>query len=514
MGKVVHFIGPWDLNAQLPSIPATPAAGPVLFVESVEKGRSLPFHKKKLVLILSAQRHFAAELREAGFDVHLVRARNYASGIRDFVNAHGGTKVIAMMPRDVGVEQSLRNADLGAPLELLDDGGDGSHFYLQRHEFLDWAKDRKQLRMDQFYRWMRKRTGLLMTDGKPVGGRMSFDKENRKRVRNEVPPILPTFAPDAMTKAVMDEVREAGHGWGEVEGFCWPVTRTDALRALDRFIDERIIHYGDFQDAMVRGEPFLWHACLSPMMNIGLLNPREVVDAVYEAWADKGAPINAVEGFIRQVIGWREFIRGVYHLRMPDLRHANRFGARRALPDFFWEPDRCSMTCVQESVAAVKDHGYAHHIQRLMVLGNYGLLAGVAPLELSHWFWAGFVDAAEWVELPNVHGMALNAESTFTTKPYASSGSYINKMSDYCKSCRFDVKKRHGDDACPFNYLFWNFMDHHRELLSENPRVGVLYRSWDRWTDEERDAIRASASNHLTGLQPLDHGWHFYDDQG
>lgn len=512
------FVGPWDLNRELAVVPEDPRAGSVLFVESVAKGRALPYHRKKLVLVLSATHHFARELREAGYDVSVVNAPTYVEGIRRHVEERGSSRVVAMQPREWGLQRALEDADaegaLGAPLTMLEDGGEGGHFLLAREAFLSWAKGRKTLRMDQFYRWMRKRTGWLMDGGKPVGGKWSFDADNRKTPKKGVrPPKASSYPPDALTTRIMERVAGWPGHWGEVEGFDWPVTRADALEELRRFVDERLPRFGDYQDAMLADEPFMWHLKLSPAMNLGLVHPDEVVAPVVEAWERGDAPLNAVEGFVRQVIGWREFIRGVYWLRMPHLREANLLGAQRPLPAFFWEPDKTRMRCMSQSVATVQRHGYAHHIQRLMVLGNFALLAGIAPLEISHWFWAGFVDAFEWVELPNVHGMAVYADDAFTTKPYAASASYIHRMSDYCGGCAYDRKARSGEGACPFNALYWDFMARHRERLESNPRVAVLYRAWDRWSDDERAAIRDRARSFLDGLEPSDHGWRFADDQ-
>lgn len=519
MSRPAWFVGPWDLNRRLACVPDDPSAGTVVLVESVAKSTALPFHRQKLVLVLSAMRHFAAELRDDGFDVEVVRAPTYVEGVAAHVAARGSSEVHALLPREWGLLEALRRADadgaLGAPLTLHDDGGPGGHFLLSRAEFEGWAEGRKTWRMDHFYQWMRKRTGVLLDPaGKPVGGRWSTDSDNRRTPPpGERPPDLPRFEPDPLTRAVMDEVKGWGIGWGRLEGFAWPVTRRDARRALDAFFAQRFARFGDYQDAMVTGAPFLWHACVSPALNLGLLHPQELIDGALRAW-DGGAPLNAVEGFIRQVLGWREFMRGMYWRRMPGLRAANRFDARRPLPRFYWEPDQTDMACVREAVTAVRDHGYAHHIQRLMVLGNLGLLVGVAPPAVSHWFWAAFVDAYEWVELPNVHGMALAADPTFTTKPYAASGSYIHKMSDHCRGCRYDPKARVGEHACPFNSLFWDFMARHRDELSTNPRVGMLYRSWDRWDDDQRQAIRARAGDLIASWGPLEAGWTFHDDQG
>jgi deoxyribodipyrimidine photolyase-related protein len=510
----LHFVGPWDLDRRLACVPEDPAAGPVLLVESVAKGAALPWHRKKLVLVLSAMRHFADELRSEGYTVDLRRAPSYVEGIRAAAVEHRAERVVALEPREWGLHQALTSADLGVPLELRPDGGPGGHFLLPREEFLSWAEGRKTLRMDAFYRWMRQRTGILLDPrGKPLGGKWSLDQENRKRIPKDVaPPAFPGFGPDAITRGAMEQVAKWPGLWGEAAGFDWPVTRADALALLEDFVEHRLPRFGDYQDAMRTGEPFLWHAGISAAMNLSLLHPMEVVDRVLGAFEAGQAPLNATEGFVRQVIGWREFVRGVYWLRMPGMRSANALGAERPLPAFFWDPSRTDMACVRESVEAVLEHGYAHHIQRLMVLGNFALLAGLRPLDVSHWFWAGFVDAYEWVELPNVHGMALYADDGFTTKPYAASGAYIDRMSDHCKGCRYQVKTKVGPDACPFNVLFWDFMARHRDRLSKNPRLRTLLSGWDRRDPQVRQAIRSDAAAFLEALEPADTGWRFLDD--
>ena len=517
MSRPAYFVGPWDLNRSLSCVPDSPSDGTVVLVESVGKSRALPYHKKKLVLVLSAARHFAQELREAGYDVHVVRASSYVSGIAKHVVRTGASKVIALEPREFGLDQALRKADaegtLGASLELRPDGGPGGHFLLSRQDFLAWARGRKTLRMDPFYRWQRKETGWLMgPDRKPVGGKWSLDADNRKAARGVVPPERPGFEPDALTREVMAEVAQWPGHWGEVDGFRWPVTRSQALTALDGFVTAHLPRFGDYQDAMLADEPWMWHMLISPALNLSLLHPREVCEALLEAHARGTAPLNAVEGALRQVMGWREFIRGVYWARMPQMRSANTLDAHGPLPALYWEPEKSPMRCMRQSAQTVYDHGYAHHIQRLMVLGNFALLAGIEPLEVSHWFWAGFVDAFEWVELPNVHGMALYADDGFTTKPYAASGSYINKMSDYCRDCRFDVKKRVGPGSCPFNSMYWRFMVRHRDRLSLNPRVAAIFRSWDRWPEEHQREIIARAEGFLSSLEPAVHEWTFDDD--
>ncbi len=517
-GRPAYFVGPWDLNRDLSCVPQRPADGTVVLVESRAKSQALPYHRKKLVFVLSAMHHFAAELREAGFDVHIVNASTYVEGIASHVESHGSTCIVALEPREWGLsrafDQAVADNRWGVPLDRHDDGGPGGHFLLSRAEFRDWAGDRARLRMADFYKWMRIRTGYLVKNKKPEGGKWSFDAENRKPARGHSPPEIPRCEPDAMTRQQIDRVAKWKGHWGEAEGFSWPVTRQDALRHLDIFFEHRAESFGRFQDAMLAEQPFMWHSLISPAMNVGLLSPREVCERIVNEYASGRIPLASAEGLLRQILGWREFIRGVYWRRMPELRAANLLDAQRPLPDFFWEPDATDMTCLRESIGQVKETGYAHHIQRLMVQGNFALLAGVHPLEISHWFWAAFVDAYEWVELPNVHGMAVFADDTFTTKPYAASGKYIQRMSDYCGRCPYDVKARHGAGACPFNPLFWSFMHRHRDRLEANPRLRMLYRNWDRLDDREQKNTLESAEKLLSSYVPAEPAWRFRDDEG
>lgn len=517
MGEALYFVGPWDLDRRLPCIPRDPEDGRVLFVESRAKGRALPWHRQKLVLVLSAMRHFAAELERDGYRVEIRNARTYADGIREAVRAHRATRVVAMRPRELGIERSLLAAELGAPLELHDDGGPRGHFLLGRDDVLRWARRRDSLRMDAFYAALRRRTGWLMdAKGKPLGGRMSFDVENRRFPDHDRPPPVPSHPPDAITREVMERVRRWPGGWGSVEGFDWPVDREGALRELDDFFRHRAESFGPYEDAMLHGERWMWHARLSSSLNLGLLSPREVCERVVAEHDAGRMPLASAEGLLRQIAGWREYMRALYWLRMPELRDANQLEAKRALPVFYWEPERTEMRCMRECVSAVRDTGYAHHVQRLMVLGNFALLAGVRPLEVSHWFWAAYVDAYEWVQLPNVHAMALFADGIATTKPYAASGAYVDRMSDYCRECRYDVKARKGEDACPFNPLFWTFLERHRARFAGHPRIGALYRTWDRWSETEREHIRDTAARILRDIAPApgEYDFTFRDDDG
>ena len=518
MSKPAYFVGPWDLNRDLACVPADPRDGTIVMVESVNKGSALPFHRKKLVLVLSAGHHFAEELRADGYDVEYVRARSYVSGIKKHVAARGSSRVIAMRSREWGLERALERADeeetFGVPLEMNEAGGEGAHFLITREEFAGWARGRKTLRMDHFYRWMRKKFDYLIDErGKPIGGKWSYDAENRNPAKGAVPPERAGRAPDALTREWMERIATWPGHFGRVDGFDWPVTRADALAELDAFFALRASGFGQYQDALLHGKPFMWHAHLAAAMNLSLVGPAEIIERALAHYEAGGMPLNAVEGFVRQIAGWREFIRGAYWELMPELRDSNLLGAERALPDFYWEPEKTAMRCVSDSARAVYEHGYAHHIQRLMVLGNFALIAGLRPIEVSHWFWAGFVDAYEWVELPNVHSMALFADDSLTTKPYASSAAYINRMSDYCSGCAYNHKARTGPDACPFNFLFWDFIGRNRDRLQKNPRLGALYRTWDRWEGDEQDRIKSEARTFLEAMPVSDYGWTFDDDQ-
>ncbi|MEZ4250109.1 MAG: cryptochrome/photolyase family protein [Polyangiales bacterium] len=523
-GAPAYFVGPWDLNRGYPCVPSSPDAGTVVLIESEAKGAALPWHAKKLVLVLSAMRHFAAELERDGFDVTVLRAPSYLEGIRRHVQARGSSEVHAMRPRehalDVRLSRAAENGTLGVPMHLHDDGGEGRPFLLARDEAARWCASQKprggelqRWRQDRFYAHVRQKTGWLMEGGKPIGGKYSFDADNRNVPKGTRPPKRLRFSPDTTTERTMRRVtRDFPRVWGSVEGFDWPVTRDDARRALGHFVTDCAKDFGPFQDAMLEDEPWLWHALLSVPLNLGLITPQEMVEAALEAHDRGRMPIASCEGFVRQVAGWREFMRAVYWARMPAMRDANELGGKRRLPTFYWEPETTDMRCVRSAAGQVRDTGYAHHIQRLMVLGNLGLLYGVDPLELSHWFWAGFVDAYEWVELPNVHGMALYADPTFTTKPYAASGAYVHRMSDHCRECRYDVKQRVGDEACPFNALYWDFLAKHRERLERNPRVRALFGTWDRWDEGHREEIRARAAALREAWEPMESYGEFADD--
>ncbi|ORE96301.1 deoxyribodipyrimidine photolyase-like protein [Stappia sp. 22II-S9-Z10] len=476
----------------------------VLGCEVAAEATYVRHHKQKIAFLFSAMRHFFAGLEADGYVVDYRRYGRHATfteAVVAAVKAHGATRVVVTEPGEWRVLEEMRGfeAAAGVPVEIRSD----DRFFADHSDFRRFAEGRKELRMEYFYRDLRRTTGILMDeDGNPAGERWNYDQENRKALpKGAAAPARPSFPPDQVTAEVIAFVAEefADH-FGTLEAFDWPVTRGDALVALDAFVDTCLPTFGDFQDAMKAGEPHLFHSLLSPMINCGLLRPREVVDRAVAAWEAGAAPLNAVEGFVRQILGWREFIRGVYWLKMPAYRDTNALGAARPLPSFYWTGET-DMRCMAEVIGATRDHAYAHHIQRLMVTGNFALLAGIAPAEIEEWYLVVYADAYEWVELPNVHGMAIFADGgVFASKPYAASGSYIDRMSDYCGGCRYDVKAKVGEGACPFNYLYWNFLMEARERLARNPRVGMIYRTLDKMDDDRVAAIRQSAKTFLDGI--------------
>lgn len=497
-----------------PDLSALADLGPdsvVLMAEVAEETRYVPHHKQKIALILSAMRHFARELRARGVRVDYVtlddpaNSHSFTGEVARAVQRHLATQLVVTEPGEWRVWRMMQGwtETLGLPVDLRSD----TRFLCSRAQFSALSQARKTSRMEYFYREMRRQTGFLMDGADPVGGQWNFDAENRKPLPKGVRlPQRLRFAPDALTAAVLDMVdqRFKGH-FGDLAGFGWPVTRAQALEALEHFVTVALPQFGDVQDAMKTGEDFLYHSLLSPALNIGLLIPHEVCARAEAAWQAGTAPLNAVEGFIRQVLGWREFVRGIYWQRMPDYAATNALNATRPLPDLYWT-GQTGMRCMSEVVSATHRTGYAHHIQRLMVTGNFALLAGLAPAQVEEWYLAVYVDAFDWVELPNTHGMVLHADGGLIgSKPYAASGAYINRMSDYCSGCAYAVKEKLGARACPFNYLYWDFIDRHETRFAMNPRMAMPVRTLRAMPPEHRAAIRAEATRFLDNLPAT--GW-------
>lgn len=496
----------WQGQAALQSCLDRQAETEVLFIESLEHGRSRPYHRQKLVLVWSAMRHFAEELRQAGWRVRYEICESFESALQEWIESDKITELRVMEPSDRPFRDWLTTLTLPCSLHLIPN----NHFLWSRAEFQDWAHSSKQWVMDNFYRQGRKRFGVLMNGKKPVGDRWSFDAENRKPPKTGLRPPAPlTFPPDAITKAVIHRVQESAlPAYGAIAPFHWAVTRTQALQVLDHFIDQRLPTFGPYQDAMITGQDTLWHALLSPYLNLGLLHPLEVIQAAEAAYRDRNLPINSVEGFIRQILGWREYMHGIYQTVDDDYATLNWFNHTEALPAFFWDATQADMNCLRQTLDQVERTAYAHHIQRLMILSNFALIAGLNPQAVEQWFHAAFIDAYDWVMQTNVIGMGLFADGgQVATKPYGSSANYIHKMSDYCKDCQYDHRERYGDRACPFNFFYWNFLDRHREKLQTQGRMSFILKHLDRMTESDRQQLhhQAQAWHERTTKQPLPH---------
>jgi deoxyribodipyrimidine photolyase-related protein len=459
-------------------------------------------HKVRIALFLTAMRHFAAELRAKGYHVEYRKldakdnrgelAAELAAAVKKFLPE----RIVAVEPGEFRIEKMLK--ELAVEMRIMLEIRADRHFLCKRDEFTAWAKGRKQLRMEFFYREMRKRHNVLMEGEKPVGGKWNFDVENRGSFGKAGPPagITPPhlFERDETTKAVLHlvETHFANHP-GSLEHFAFPVTAAQAEVALQDFVKHRLPEFGAFQDAMWTGETFLYHARISAAMNLKLLNPRRVVTAVEKAYFAGKASLAAVEGFIRQVLGWREYVRGVYWMNMPRYLELNALDAKESLPDFYWD-GKTEMNCLRETLGQTLEYGYAHHIQRLMVTGLFALLFGVDPVEVHKWYLAVYYDAVEWVELPNTAGMSQFSDGgIMASKPYVASGKYIARMSNYCTGCKYNPGESTGEKACPFTTLYWDFLLRHEEMLGKNQRMLMQLKNLGRLSAAKKEAILAQA---------------------
>ena len=490
---------------------ADPTQDAIWMAEVPEESTHVWSAKQRIAVFLSAMRHFAQDLQAQGWTVHYTRieaADNRGSLEAELTHAVGALQpqqLALTAPGDWRVLQKIRGvaAQTGLALTLEDD----SHFYSTVREFAAHARQRKSLRLEYWYREMRRRHRVLMDADAPVGGQWNFDADNRGSFGKAGPIALPApafFPPDAITREVIALVntRFAAHP-GSLLQFGWPVTRGQALAALTRFISERLPFFGQYQDAMWMGEPWLYHAHLACALNLKLLHPREAVDAAEKAYRDGHAPLAAAEGFVRQILGWREYVRGIYWTQMPSYGQRNALAADQALPDWFWTGDT-DMACLRDAITQTLQWGYAHHIQRLMVTGLYTLLLGVRPEAVHAWYLAVYVDAVEWVELPNTLGMALYADGgLMASKPYVASGKYIQRMGNQCQHCRFDPAQSTGPQACPFTTLYWDFLQRHHTLLTANPRMAMQLKNLERMSAATREAIAAQAAALRTPAAPL-----------
>jgi deoxyribodipyrimidine photolyase-related protein len=483
----------WSQQAALASCDRNSQDTPVILIESWHYAKQRPYHRQKLVLIWSAMRHFAEELRSDGWSVTYEIAEDFEAPLVAWIKKNKITELRVMTPNDRPFAQAIKNFNLTCNVIFIPN----NHFLWSEDDFRTWAGSQKSLLMENFYREGRKRFNVLMEGNKPIGGQWNFDKQNRQPPKGKLntPEVL-WFGPDKTTQAVIELVQSKDFpAYGNAEPFRWAVTRHDALQVLDFFLKHRLPNFGPYQDAMVTGEETMWHSMLSPYLNIGLLQPLEVIRAVEKAYHSKNLEIGGVEGFIRQVLGWREYMHGVYKYVDVDYSQRNWFNHTQPLPAFYWDAQKTTMNCLHQILTQVQQTGYAHHIQRLMVLNNFALISGISPQEIEAWFHAVFVDAYDWVMQTNVIGMGQFADGgTLASKPYAASANYINKMSDYCRSCVYNHQQRTGEKACPFNFFYWDFLARHRAQLKSQGRMNLIVRQLDRISAEEIKKIRQAAA--------------------
>jgi deoxyribodipyrimidine photolyase-related protein len=477
----------------------------ILMCEVFEECQTPKHHKKKIAFILSSMRHFASELKDDGFNLCYVElnseenTNSFKSEILRISKKYQINKVKVTHPGEFRVLQDLQSLKAeNIDLEIIED----DRFLCSIKEFVEFAKNKKTLLMENFYRMMRQKYNVLMNSNKPIGEKWNYDSENRKPPKDglKIPPHYQNKT-DKITNDVIDLVNKffLDH-FGDIDPFYFAVTRDQAILAFKKFVDERLKNFGTYQDAMIEGEDFMFHSHIGFYLNNGLLEPLEVIRLVEEEYKKGKISINSAEGFIRQVIGWREYVRGIYWLKMPEYKELNFFNAKNKLPEFYWS-GKTKMNCVKESVRSTKQNSYAHHIQRLMILGNFALITGVDPIEVNEWYLIVYADAFEWVELPNVSGMVLFADGGILgTKPYAASGSYINKMSNYCKNCSYNVKEKNGVDACPFNYLYWNFLIKNKAVLNKNYRMIFIYKVLEKFDEKKIERIEYDSKTFLNKI--------------
>ncbi|MGF1478948.1 MAG: cryptochrome/photolyase family protein [Cyanophyceae cyanobacterium] len=489
-------IGVWILGDQLWAEQAALAScdrrTPVILVESSEYVQQRPYHRQKLVLVWSAMRHFAQQLRVAGWSVTYAMADEFEAPLQRWIAEHNVTELRIMSPTDRPFAQLIRQLSLPCSVNWIPN----NHFLWSADEFGRWAESRKRLVMEDFYREGRQRFQILMAEAKPVGGQWNLDKQNRKPPRRQLTtPEALWFEPDDITRTTIERVKTLTGGYGAVEPFRWGVTRQQAVAVLESFLSDRLPLFGPYQDAMMTGEETMWHALLSPYFNIGLLRPMEAINAAEKAFYDRDLALNSVEGFIRQVLGWREYMHGIYHYLGEEYAQKNWLNHTQPLPHFYWDSTQTEMNCLRQVLSQVERTGYAHHIQRLMVLSNFALIVGVVPQEIENWFHAAFIDAYDWVMQTNVIGMGQFADGgILASKPYASSANYINRMSDYCQRCVYSRRDRTGAKACPFNFFYWDFLARHTDQLHNQGRMNLVLKQLRQMPTAELAQIRSLAA--------------------
>jgi len=495
-------IGVWILGDQLianhPILAALEANKKdviIILIESLNHIKKRTYHQQKLIFIWSAMRHYAEELRINNWQVDYQIVEDFDEGLSQTIQKYSLTEIRTITPCDRTFLQSIKNLKLDCEVKLYPN----PNFLWQPEEFKQWADKRKRLILEDFYRESRKRWQILLTENnQPVGGKWNLDKENRKPPKNNLSPPQPlVFTPDNITKKVIEKVNKLDiKTYGNSDKFNWAVTRKDALKVLDNFINHRLEKFGTYQDAMITNQEFMWHSLISPYLNVGLLQPLEVIKTVEKAYYEKSSPLNSVEGFIRQILGWREYMYGIYHYVKEDYFQANWFNHQHPLPSFFWDSKQAKMNCLKQVLKQTENTGYAHHIQRLMIISNYALIKGISPQEIENWFHSAYIDAYDWVMQTNVLGMGQFADGgLLASKPYASSANYINKMSDYCSNCSYNPKEKTTENACPFNYLYWDFLARHEEKLRSQGRMNLVLKHLEKMSADELNKIHNLASS-------------------
>ena len=486
-----------------------------LIAELHQEQRYVKHHIQKICAFFMAMQRFAEALTTAGHSVlhHTLDDTAQYDTLDDLIYAtcleYNITSVEFQRPDEMRLLEQLRDLSLPDGVTLRE--VDSEHFLLPFDTISDEFKPNKTHRMEAFYRRMRTRYGYLMEGSDPEGGRWNFDTENQKSFKKadleEIPAPLVFAHSTSEVKARIDRHNIAYFGTLN-ETLVWPVTRAEALALLEYFCEHCLPLFGRFQDAMTANSDHKWslyHSRISFALNTKMISPGQVIEhalSVYRTSPEK-IDLAQIEGFIRQILGWREFVRAIYWINQPEYPTLNALKAVNDLPEFFWTGDT-KMNCMRECISQSLEHAYAHHIQRLMVLGNFCLLAGIDPDQVDQWYLGVYIDAIEWVEMPNTRGMSQFADGgLLASKPYSGSGQYIQRMSDYCKGCEYDVKKRSGEGSCPFNSLYWHFQDRHAATFSNNPRTAMVYRNWDKKPDSERQEILTQAKAYLTNLEVL-----------
>ena len=466
---------------------------PIIAIESLDHVKQRPYHCQKLVLVWSAMRHFAEELRAAEWPVTYKIGDNFETLLKEWIAANNISNLLIMQPSDRPFFKLIKSLQLNCEISFIPN----NLFLWSVVDFQNWAESRKRLLMEDFYRQSRKNFNILMDGKNPVGDKWNFDKANRKPAKDNLDfPERLSFEVDGITQEVIEKVKSLDiPKYGDLSDFNWAVNRQQALQVFNYFIEESLAEFGTYQDAMVMRSGTMWHSLISPYLNLGLLHPQEVIKEVEKAYLNnQKLPLNSIEGFIRQVMGWREYLHGIYHYVDENYYQNNWFNYNRPLPKFYWNSQKTDLNCLRKTLIQVEKTGYAHHIQRLMILSNFALITGTSPQELENWFHSVFIDAFDWVMQTNVIGMGQFADGgILASKPYASSANYINKMSNYCQDCRYETKQRTGEKACPFNYFYWDFLARDREKIKSLGRMNLVLANLKKIDSEELEEMQQLA---------------------